>query len=189
MRAILRPRTWQAQRRGQSMRSPSALNGARGAPRGELAAAIEEAKPGIGPDDGWATADLDVNDDQVVDRRDLETLAQGDVPRSRSRTRWRSRTREDAPVMVRTILTISAVALPIAACAQIAPGDPTSTGLADSDVSMASQLVQTTLEQVPDGVTRRWTNDQTGNSGEITPLRTYATVDGISVASTARSWR
>jgi surface antigen len=81
--------------------------------------------------------------------------------------------------MVRIILTISAVALPIAACAQIAAGDPTLYGgLADSDVRLASRLVQTTLEQVPDGVTRRWSNDQTGNSGEITPLRTYATVDG-----------
>jgi hypothetical protein len=46
--------------------------------RGELATAIDQAKPGMGPDDGWATADLDVNDDQVVDRRDLEALAQGD---------------------------------------------------------------------------------------------------------------
>jgi hypothetical protein len=45
--------------------------------RGELATTIEEAKPGAGPDDGWASADLDVNDDGVVDRRDLETLAQG----------------------------------------------------------------------------------------------------------------
>jgi hypothetical protein len=45
--------------------------------RAELATAIKEAKPGAGPDDGWATADLDVNDDQVVDRRDLEALAQG----------------------------------------------------------------------------------------------------------------
>jgi len=44
--------------------------------RGELATAIKEAKPGAGPDDAWATADLDVNDDQVVDRRDLEALAQ-----------------------------------------------------------------------------------------------------------------
>jgi hypothetical protein len=43
--------------------------------RAELATAIQEAKPGAGPDDGWATADLDVNDDQVVDRRDLEALA------------------------------------------------------------------------------------------------------------------
>jgi hypothetical protein len=45
--------------------------------RGELASAIEQAKPGAGPDDGWATADLDVNDDQVVDGRDLEALARG----------------------------------------------------------------------------------------------------------------
>lgn len=39
---------------------------------GDLAAAVEAAKPGLGPDDGWATADLDVNDDGVVDTRDLE---------------------------------------------------------------------------------------------------------------------
>jgi hypothetical protein len=42
---------------------------------GELATAIRDAKPGTGPDDGWASADLDVNDDQLVDRRDLEDLA------------------------------------------------------------------------------------------------------------------
>jgi hypothetical protein len=46
--------------------------------RGELASAIEQAKPGAGPDDGWATADLDVNDDEVVDGRDLEALALDD---------------------------------------------------------------------------------------------------------------
>ena len=40
----------------------------------ELAQAIENAKPGKGPDDSWATADLDVNDDQVVDKRDLDAL-------------------------------------------------------------------------------------------------------------------
>ena len=44
----------------------------------ELTAAIADAKPGVGPDDGWATADLDVNDDGVVDARDLETLEQTD---------------------------------------------------------------------------------------------------------------
>jgi hypothetical protein len=42
----------------------------------ELAAAIENAKPGVGPDDSWATADLDVNDDGAVDRGDLEALEQ-----------------------------------------------------------------------------------------------------------------
>lgn len=81
--------------------------------------------------------------------------------------------------MVRSVLTVATVALPIAACAQITPGDPDLyQGLADSDVNLAAGLMQTTLEQAPDGVTRRWTNDQTGNSGEITPLRTYATEDG-----------
>ena len=40
----------------------------------ELAQAIENAKPGKGPDDSWATADLDVNDDGVVDKRDIDAL-------------------------------------------------------------------------------------------------------------------
>ena len=38
----------------------------------ELAAAIGLAKPGAAPDDSWATVDLDVNDDLVVDERDLQ---------------------------------------------------------------------------------------------------------------------
>jgi hypothetical protein len=40
----------------------------------ELDTAIAAAKPGKGPDDSWATADLDVNDDGIVDGRDLEAL-------------------------------------------------------------------------------------------------------------------
>ena len=40
----------------------------------DLAEAIAAAKPGKGPDDSWATADLDVNDDGVVDRHDLVAL-------------------------------------------------------------------------------------------------------------------
>ncbi|HEX5079458.1 MAG TPA: RT0821/Lpp0805 family surface protein, partial [Geminicoccaceae bacterium] len=50
--------------------------------------------------------------------------------------------------------------------------------LGDSDVTLASRLMQSTLEKAPDSATRRWTNEQTGNSGGITPLRTYATEDG-----------
>jgi len=42
----------------------------------ELADAIANAKPGVGPYDSWATADLDVNDDGVVDQHDLEALEQ-----------------------------------------------------------------------------------------------------------------
>jgi hypothetical protein len=45
----------------------------------ELAEAIENAKPGQGPDDSWATADLDVNDDGVVDKQDLEALEQNEA--------------------------------------------------------------------------------------------------------------
>ena len=42
----------------------------------EIAEKIKNAKPGEGPDDSWATADLDVNDDGVVDKQDLEALEQ-----------------------------------------------------------------------------------------------------------------
>jgi hypothetical protein len=50
----------------------------------ELAQAIENAKPGKGPDDSWATADLDVNDDGVVDKRDLDALDELQVRPARS---------------------------------------------------------------------------------------------------------
>ena len=39
---------------------------------GELAAAIGLAKPGTAPDDDWATVDLDVNGDLIVDAQDLQ---------------------------------------------------------------------------------------------------------------------
>jgi surface antigen len=77
------------------------------------------------------------------------------------------------------ILTVTIVTLQLAACAGLSPGDPALyQGLAESDVNLASRLIQTTLESTPDGATRRWTNQQTGNSGEITPLRTYVSEDG-----------
>jgi surface antigen len=81
--------------------------------------------------------------------------------------------------MLPRILTVTIVTLQLAACAGLSPGDPVLyQGLAESDVNLASQLVQTTLESTPDGATRRWTNPQTGNSGEITPLRTYVSEGG-----------
>jgi hypothetical protein len=43
-----------------------------------IAEAIKNAKPGQGPDDSWATADLDVNDDGMIDKHDLEALDQSD---------------------------------------------------------------------------------------------------------------
>ena len=42
----------------------------------ELETAVAAAKPGKGPDDSWASADLDVNDDGTVDARDLDALDQ-----------------------------------------------------------------------------------------------------------------
>ena len=42
----------------------------------KLEAAVAAAKPGKGPGDSWATADLDVNDDGTVDARDLDALDQ-----------------------------------------------------------------------------------------------------------------
>jgi len=45
----------------------------------ELAVAIERAKPGDGPTGSWASTDLDVNEDGVVDPRDLAALDAGRV--------------------------------------------------------------------------------------------------------------
>ena len=77
------------------------------------------------------------------------------------------------------ILTMTILALLVAGCASLTAGDPSLyQGLAESDVKLAARLAQTTLESAPDGATRRWTNQQTGNSGEITPLRTYVSERG-----------
>ena len=76
-------------------------------------------------------------------------------------------------------LTMVIVALQVAGCASLQAGDPALyQELAESDVKMASQLVQTTLENAPDGATRRWSNQATGNSGGITLLRTYVSEEG-----------
>lgn len=45
--------------------------------------------------------------------------------------------------------------------------------LTDLDVSIAAMLLQRTLDYAPDGTTRRWTNDESGHSGAITPMRSY----------------
>ena len=81
--------------------------------------------------------------------------------------------------MLRRTLAIASMALPLAACAGLAAGDPALyRGLAESDVALAARTVQETLEIAPDGDTRSWTNGQTGNRGQITPLRTYVSEDG-----------
>jgi surface antigen len=81
--------------------------------------------------------------------------------------------------MLRRVLEIAAVVAPLAACAGLSPGDPALyPHLAQSDVALAAQLMQETLESAPDGATRSWTNRETGTRGEITPLRTFVSENG-----------
>ncbi|MEM7044553.1 MAG: hypothetical protein AAF543_17230 [Pseudomonadota bacterium] len=67
-----------------------------------------------------------------------------------------------------------AAALGFAACAASGPGseDPYAS-LTEIDVALAAMLLQRTLDYAPDGTTRRWTNDESGHSGAITPMRSY----------------
>ena len=76
-------------------------------------------------------------------------------------------------------LVALALGVSLGACATLGDGDPELyQALAQTDVRMASRLVQTTLESTPDGATRSWVNEQTGNRGAITPTRTYLTSAG-----------
>jgi len=51
--------------------------------------------------------------------------------------------------------------------------------LSENDVTLAARTLQSALELTPDGATRRWTNQETGHSGAITPTRTYLTDGGF----------
>ena len=61
----------------RSWRSRTSLRRAAPSWRPKLDAAVAAAKPGNGANHDWARADLDVNDDGMVDQRDLETLDAG----------------------------------------------------------------------------------------------------------------
>jgi surface antigen len=50
--------------------------------------------------------------------------------------------------------------------------------MADSDVTMAVATMQSVLESSPDGSGSGWSNPATGNSGRITPERTWQTDAG-----------
>jgi surface antigen len=76
-------------------------------------------------------------------------------------------------------LAAALVALPLAGCAGLASGDPALyQGLSPSDVGLAAQTLQTTLESAPDGASRSWSNRETGNQGAVTPLRTFVSENG-----------
>jgi surface antigen len=79
------------------------------------------------------------------------------------------------PIRIMTVL----LGLALGACAGLTGGDSTLyEQLNEQDVALAARVVQTTLEQVPDGVTRSWSNQTTGHSGQVTPVRTYVSIDG-----------
>jgi surface antigen len=50
--------------------------------------------------------------------------------------------------------------------------------LRENDVTLAARTLQSALELTPDGASRRWTNEETGHSGAITPIRTYVIEGG-----------
>lgn len=80
------------------------------------------------------------------------------------------------------------------------PGDsePLYLGMTDDDVAIADATVQKSLETQLSNTTLRWTNPTSGNSGSITPMRTYRTADGtycreyreiVSVANDSETYR
>ena len=51
--------------------------------------------------------------------------------------------------------------------------------MADTDVALAAAAMQSALETRRNGEPVRWTNDETGNRGAITPQRTFVTDRGV----------
>lgn len=85
--------------------------------------------------------------------------------------------------MVSRGLAGGALALLLGACAaqraDEAAADPGLYGrLSDQDVVLAAALLQDALETAPDGTARGWTNRGTGNSGRVTPMRSYLSEGG-----------
>lgn len=67
----------------------------------------------------------------------------------------------------------------LGACASLSAGDPELyQSLDERDVSLASRLLQETLETAPDGATRTWHNQESGRRGSVTPTRTYLSESG-----------
>lgn len=76
-------------------------------------------------------------------------------------------------------LSISFVLLLTACAADLGSNDNDPyNALTEQDVSLVARLLQRTLDHAPDGTTRRWTNDQSGHSGAITPMRSYIASTG-----------
>lgn len=50
--------------------------------------------------------------------------------------------------------------------------------MSDDDITLADQTVQRALEDEPSGTALEWRNGSSGNSGSVTPVRTYRTREG-----------
>ena len=81
----------------------------------------------------------------------------------------------------RTILAAAAV-LTVGGCA-LPGGEPSAdrlyTGLTDEDVRLAAAAMQQGLETARPHQSVAWINDRSGNSGAVTPIRTYLTDAGM----------
>ena len=55
---------------------------------------------------------------------------------------------------------------------------PLYTQMTETDVELADQTLQRTLEEKQSGIGLGWKNESSGNSGFVTPIRTYRTASG-----------
>ena len=129
----------------------------------ELAAAIGLAKPGTAPDDSWATVDLDINDDLVVDERDLQAAGRRRPRRTRGAAMTKSRP--------------SSSACSWRSAPALAVGRP---GLAVRSAARSGRtLGLDDAAALPragrNGEALSWRNAATGAMGSITPQRTTLT--------------
>lgn len=76
-------------------------------------------------------------------------------------------------------LPVAALALVLGACAGPDADSAALYGhLSDQDVALAAVLLQDALETAPDGTSRAWFSQATGDGGRITPIRSYLSEGG-----------
>lgn len=86
------------------------------------------------------------------------------------------------------LLALGACALPDAKTPPQAPpprtakpapaAPPKAASLRSDDIALAEALVNAAMETASDSERRSWANKASGNSGDVTPLRTFATANG-----------
>ena len=68
--------------------------------------------------------------------------------------------------------------LVVGACVQ-EPPDPLYSRMTDEDQHLAAATVQVALETGLDNATRTWSNKNSGDSGKVTPVKTFVTDAGV----------